>query len=76
MNIELASMDISTAQQAFDALLVEQSASCLWFLRDFQRLSVEAPAAEIVLSSIVRHGTRDAWQKAKQLQAWRSLHTK
>lgn len=72
----MTSMDTPAAQQAFDSLLVEQAASCLWFLRDVQSLSVEAPAAETVLSAIIRHGTRDAWHQANKLQAWRSLHTK
>ena len=76
MNIELSSMNTSTAQQAFDLLVEEESNTCLWFLRDVQSLSVESTTAETVLSAIIRHGSRDAWQKAKRLQTWRLLHTK
>ena len=56
-------MDATTAQQTFDALISEQSDTCLWFLRDAQSLSVESPTAETVLSAIIRHGNRDALQK-------------
>jgi hypothetical protein len=69
-------MDLAAAQQAFDSLVAEHSDTCLWFIREHPQLSVEAPAAHVLLSAIVRHGTRDAWQKAKALQSWRSLHIK
>lgn len=76
MNVEKPPLDAATADREFSELIQGQAASCLWFMPESRTLSVMEPAAEQALDAIVRHGTRNAWQQAKRLQAWRSRHIK
>ena len=69
-------MDATNARLAFAELVGSQTATCLWFMREPQKISVTDPAAETVLNAIVRHGTREAWRQAKRLQTWRSRNIK
>lgn len=76
MKVETPELDATTARQEFAELVAGQATSCLWFMRDPQKISVVDPAADTVLKAIIGHGTRAAWQQAKRLQTWRSRNFK
>jgi len=69
-------MDSAIARQEFSDLVESQAASCLWFIQEPLKISVMEPAAAMALNAIICHGTREAWQQAKRLQAWRSRNIK
>ena len=76
MKGEMPVMDAAEAQQEFSKLVEDQTTCCLWFMREPQKISVMDPSADTVLKTIVRHGTRPAWRRAKELQAWRCHNIK
>ncbi len=69
-------MDEAQAGREFAALVAKEAATCLWFLRAPQSIQLHEPAATTALEAVVRHGNRQAWRRAKELQAWRSRHIK
>ncbi len=59
---------------AIDRLVDEYRVSCLWFLRPDFYPRTQAERTH-VLQSIERHGTVDAYQRARTLRQWLSRHS-